>query len=212
MMMNMCVSLKHIVNSHDIRRVLVTPCGLPFNVRRDTMICMASYLSDCKSNHPKETSDIIDEMIASNEWMDMRNVAGRNDLMPKFILKTVFSHVFLLPEGRDVSRSMKTAWKEISSHMRTMDLIASLNPGTGSDHSVRDAHLELLTNTSKYANLTERDDDLDRIVKTMRSMRSEPIGSARERHGGERSVLMAVDLQKACMASPRSYRRPSCSH
>ena len=188
MMMEMqthAVSLDHTVNSEEMRCMLIAPNDLPFNVRRNTLMCLASDLFNRKSPYPKETSDVIKEIIGSDEWEEMRNAAEKSDLLPKFILKTVFSSVFpsmsSQPETCDVSEAMKKSWKKISSHIRTMDIIASLSPGTGFDYSVRDAHSEFMENDTKYENLTERNDDLEQIVKIMRSMGSELISRVKDR-------------------------------
>jgi len=177
--------------------MLIAPNGFSFSVRRDTMICVASYLLDCKANHPKETSDAINEIIGTEEWAEIRNVVKKNDLMPEFVLKTVFSSVFPPQECRNIPEAMKAAWKKILSHVKTMDIIASLTPSNGFNYSVRDAHSELIANTSKYGNLIERNDDLDHIVNIMRSMGSELIGRVNEKKNSERSVLVVVDTSES---------------
>ena len=196
------VSNAHIADSDEIRRVLAVPCTLPFSVRRETALCLASHLSgNAFHKAPGETSGIVGNIVATAEWKRMTEAAEKNDLMPKLILRTVLTELFAsLNRGTDVLDGMKSAWNRVYSLIRTMDSVASLCPAFD---SLRDAHLELITYPQSYENIIKRNDDAEWIAKIIRSMMSEMIGHDRkELCNGHRKILVVIDTSKSMYGEP----------
>ncbi|MCL2785945.1 MAG: hypothetical protein FWD81_01805 [Methanomassiliicoccaceae archaeon] len=188
-------------DSDEVRRILASPGTLPYDVRKETALCLASHLSGNSSRKaPGETVDAIDKVIASAEWVRMTETAEKNDLMPKLVLCTVLTELFAsLDRGTDVSDGMRASWNKVSSLAGTMDIITSLTPSAG---SVRDAHLELITNARNFGTIIERNDDLRWIANVMRSMGSEMIGHKRRGPRIGRRILAAVDTSKSMYGEP----------
>jgi hypothetical protein len=205
------VSLEHIVNSEEISRVLATPCGLPFEARRGTAVCLAEHLLGAGGDrNVKETSGAVKEIVSSKEWMLMNDVAGKNDLMPKLILRTVLRSLFdsLGDEDGTVSKAMRSSWNTISSLMRTMDIIASLSPVSGFSYSVREACKELIAHAPRYKNLIERNDDLEQTAETMKFMGSEMIGHVIDgERDVQRKILVVIDTSKSMYGEPDMIAR-----
>jgi hypothetical protein len=202
-----CVALDHIVNSDEIRRVLIVPRKYPSDVRRDIAERLASHLlgNEIKNNIPEEASVAVGAMTSSKEWTQIMNAAGKNDLMPKFILKTMLTSLFASLESDDpdtVIKNTKASWETISSFAGTMDMILSLSPVSGFNYSVRDAYSELISNTKRYESLIERNDDTEWIAKIVKFMGSEMAGHTAERTGVRRELLMVIDTSQSMYGEP----------
>jgi|GEM_PF-3035923 len=197
------VSLDHIVNSDEIRRVLISPNGIPFGTRKDIALCLASHLMDRQCEAPEVMSDTVARVTACEEWTLMRKAVDKNDLMPKLILGTVLRTVFASADGSEISDGMRASWKRISSFIRTMDIISSIGPEAGFGYSVRDAHSELIAHTKRYENLMERNDDLEWMSHVMRSLGSEMIGHGKkDGHGKRRGILAVIDTSNSMYGEP----------
>jgi uncharacterized protein with von Willebrand factor type A (vWA) domain len=200
------LSIEHIVNSEEISGILITPCMIPFEMRRDIAICLASHLLSA-DGHDGNGPDIVKRIVSSKEWAHMKDIVRKSDLMPKLILKTVLTSLFASSGKNDnedaVSKVMRSSWDHVSLMARTMDIIASLSSVSGFSYSVRDAHRELITNIPRYRNLLERNDDLEQVAEIMKFMGSEMIGHVF--HGDlnvKRDVLMIIDTSKSMYGEP----------
>ena len=200
------VSLKHMVNSNEIRCVLATPRKIPMDIRRDIAMRLISSLfgNESKVELPNDLLNAVNTVAGSDEWAQMKDASVKNDLLPKLILKTVL-HSLLdsLDNGSDVYEGMRRSYDEISSFIRTMDIISSLSPISGFNYSVRDAHSELIDHAEAYDNLMERNDDLEWMSEIMRFMESELLNYERTgRRNNGRKLLIVIDTTKSMYGEP----------
>ena len=200
------VSLRHIVNSDGIARILVAPGKYTDEVRRDIAMNLAAHLlGNGTGDVPKDVPDIVNTVISTDEWAQMRDAALKNDLMPGFILGTVLRSLFSLPDGSgndDLRNDMKRSWKKISSFIGTMDIIRSLGPIGGFNYSIRNAYSELMTYVPRYRNLIERNDDLESIANCMKFMDSELSGRALPAGRRLNDILVIVDTSESMYGEP----------
>jgi len=200
------VSSKHMVDSDGIRRVLAEPRKIPMSTRRDVAAHLTNSLFGNKDDIklPNDISDAVKAVTGSKEWEQMRDAAGKNDIISKLILRTVLKTLLDSIDGGSVtSDGMRTSWEKISRSIRTMDILSSLSPVSGFNYSIRDAHSELMDNAKAYGSLMERNDDLEWMAEIMRFMESELLA-----HGNEcadrnnRKVLMVIDTSKSMYGEP----------
>jgi hypothetical protein len=200
------VSLKHIIGSDMIAEVLAEPRKIPADVRRNVAIRLASSLfgNDAPAELPDDIPDAVNTVIRSKEWEQMKDAAGKNDLIPKLILGTVLRALLDSQDnGGNISDEMRRAWEIISSFIRTMDILSSLSPVSGFNYSIRNAHSELIDHTEAYENLVERNDDLEWMAEVMRFMESELFGRDNsDKRSNDRNVLMIIDTSKSMYGEP----------
>jgi len=199
-------ALKHTVGSDQIRRILAEPRKMPADLRKDIAMRLISSLSNNKNANgpPNGVSDAVNTVTGSKEWARMKDAAGKNDVVRKLILRTVLKALLdSMDGGNDISEAMRASWDRISRYIGTMDALSSLCPVSGSDHSIRDAHSELVDHTEAYENLMERNDDLEWMAEIMRFMESELRARERKdlRNNG-RNVLMVIDTSKSMYGEP----------
>jgi hypothetical protein len=199
------VSSKHMVSSDDIRRVLIEPRKMPMSTRKDVAMCLISSLFNNGSSVklPDDVSDAVNAVTGSKEWARMKDIAGKNDLIPRLIIKTFLRALLDSFDGGNIYDGMREASDRISSLIRTMDILSSLSPISGFNYSIRDVHSELIAHTGAYGNLTERNDDLERMAEIMRFMESELLTEERKGDGRNgRKVLMVIDTSKSMYGEP----------
>jgi len=212
MMMNMSeeqtvsVSLQHMVNSDEIRRVLITPRKIPRDVRNGIAMRLISSLSGNESTAelPDDILNAVNTVTGSEEWAQMKDASVKNDLLPKLVLTTVL-HSLLdsLDNGSEVYEGVRRSSERMDSFIRTMDIISSLSPISGFNYSVRDAHSELIGHSEAYENLMERNDDLEWMSEIMRFMGSELLACERtEQRNNDRKLLIVIDTTKSMYGEP----------
>ena len=202
------VSLGHLVNSDEIKRVLIVPRKYARDVRKDIARCLASHILGNVINDdiPEEASDAVSAFTASKEWAEMINATKKNDLMPRFVLGNMLASLFVSLESEDivdsVSKSMRALRKKVSSFVRTMDILLSVSPANGFNYAVRDAHSELMSYASKYENLIERNDDLELMSGMMRFMESEITERKENKCNADREILTVIDTSESMYGEP----------
>jgi len=195
------VSSKHIVNSDEIRRILIEPRNMPMSTRKDIAMRLISSLFG-NDGSVKLPDDAVNAVIGSKEWARMKDIAGKNDLNPRLIIRTVLKALLDSFDGGNVQDGMRAASDRISSLIRTMDILSSLSPVSGFNYSIRDVYSELIVHTGAYENLMERNDDLERMAEIMRFMESELIAEGKDvKHNG-RKVLIIIDASKSMYGEP----------
>ena len=197
-------SLRHIVNSDAVRRTVIDTRGYTADVRKDVAAHLAAHLLGRKTNNeiPNEASAIVDIMISTKEWPQICGVAEKSDIMMRYVLtmmlRTLFSSVGSDSPKDAATREMKASWERISSFVRTMEIIRSLNPAGSC--ALRNAYSELIAHAEKYHGLMERSDDFETVAKIVKFMDSEMrVHAVRDRY---RNILMIIDTSASMYGDP----------